>query len=399
MVEGRKTVIDGGADGRIGELEAQLEESLRTVWNARVIEYDQERFPFADWVRDKIRSLGYPIRDLQSLHESVPVGEVYVLSKRLCDATNEVDFRPMVRDFILDAIMPQTGLEGPLAVQRFLNVRIMLPNRPQGVFPFHTGLLYGHGRASRSLWLPLTEVSGPENRSASMQIIPLQRSRELLREACRSHLSISDMSELFGRESQPVQAGPGRVCLFGQENIHGNYVNETNRTRVSIDFRVAEARYGDQLARKIPGGYFELLERSGAAEARPSPEDSESSRSNIIYLNNNTSATREVPPHLQRFMVYDYCKRYGLNYEFEMFELEGMDHLPTLVHIVGELDCNVILYSIYALPEDRNFRGAVFEQAARNQITLYFVNEDISVRDDAGRDHVEELLAFAKYGS
>jgi sporadic carbohydrate cluster protein (TIGR04323 family) len=398
MVEGPAPDLPDRTSAQPSDLEAQLEQSLRTSWDARVLDYDQERFPFAEWVLDRIRGFGYGIRDLESLHETVPAEEVYVLSKRLCDATNELGFRPLVRDFILDAIAPHAGLVGPIAVQRFLNVRIMLPNRPQGVFPFHTGLLYGHGRASRSLWMPMTDVSGPANRTASMQIIHLDRSRELLTQASQSRLSIDEMSELFGRESQPVQAGPGQVCLFGQENIHGNYVNQTGKTRVSIDFRVAESCYGDQLARKIPGGYFEILARSGEPGVRPERVTLDNGRTNVIYLNNNTSATEGVPAHLQRYMVYDYCERYGLKYEFEMFELETMNHLPTLQHIVGELACNVILYSIYALPEDPVFRREVFDMASGNGVALYFVNEDLCVRDVDGREHVEELLAFAKYG-
>ena len=48
----------------------------------------------------------------------------------------------------------------------------MLPNTPELYFPLHTGLLYGHGIASRSLWMPFVDVTADEDRTRSMQIIP-----------------------------------------------------------------------------------------------------------------------------------------------------------------------------------------------------------------------------------
>ncbi|HKX45624.1 MAG TPA: hypothetical protein VJP77_02905 [Planctomycetota bacterium] len=384
-----------------------LEASLRTTWNARVVPYDRERFPFAERIADEVRRLGHAIPALDRLHEVVPRERVYALSKELCAATHRPEFRRLVADFVRAEIVPRGELVAPIAVQRFLNVRIMLPDRPQAVFPFHTGLLYGHGPAARSLWLPLTDVTRPEDRSASLQIVDLEPSRALTRMAVEQALSVEQMTELFGRESRGVQAGPGTVLFFTQEHIHGNFVNETGRTRVSIDFRVAEARFGEQLARKIPGGYFEILRDedvvadvdadvdsdAGADDAAPRNE-----RPYVLYLNNNTSGTRQVPAHLQRYMVQEYCERRGLAFEFELFELETMDHLPTLRHLVEVLACNAVLYSIYALPEDPAERAAIFAGARARGVHLHFANEALAVADEAGVGRVEALLAFAKYG-
>ncbi len=380
------------------ELASAMEESLSTTWDARVVDYDAVKFPFAELIRDEVRRLGYQIESLQTLHKVVPREKVYVLSKQLCEATHRPEFRRLVNDFSRQEIVPKGKLETPIAVQRYLNVRIMVPDKPQGVFPFHTGLLYGHGPGSRSLWMPLTDVTRDEDRSASLQIIGLARSRELTRHAVEHKLSIPQMTELFGAESFGVKAGPGKVLFFTQENIHGNFVNVTGKTRVSIDFRLAENRFGDQLARKILGGYFEILPEGGGLPPRPDHAALKNDRSNTIYLNNNTPSTFGAPVHLQRAWVLEYCKKHGLNYEFELFELETMDHLPTLMHIVEELGCNVILYSIYSLPESAKHRARIFDAARAKGVNLYFVNEDLAVASDADRARVEQFLAFAKYG-
>ncbi len=390
------------------ERRSALEASNLQDWDARIVEYDAQRFAFDRWILAKVRALGHPLDRLERLHEVVAEERLYPLSKDLCAATNEPAFQSMVREFVLDTVIPKGNLVAPVAVQRSVNVRIMAPQRPHGIFPFHTGLLYGHGPASRSLWLPLTDVSQPADASASMQIIGIQRSRELVQQAARERWSVDQMTQRFGAESWPLAAGPWRAVFFSQENIHGNFVNTTGKTRVSLDFRVAEARFGDQLARKIAGGYFELIDQPGRAALPPGgaalrPRNSlgkaAGSRSNILYLHNNTPSTAGAPVHLQRAMVLEYCRKYGLEYHFEYFELETMDHLPTLRHIVSVLCSNVVLYSVFALPEERKLRDELLDAALRNGVALHFVNEDMAIEDERDRSRVEELLAFARYGN
>lgn len=382
--------------------EQRLEESLLTTWNAQVVNYDAERFPFHEWIRERINRMGWPVSDLRTLHKVIPTEQVYRVSKQLCADTNLPEFRKMVNAFIREEIAPKGKLEWPIAVQRFFNVRVMLPDKPQGIFPFHTGLLYGHGPASRSLWMPLTDVTADEDRSASMQIIDVARSREIIRHAADQRLSVDEMTEYFGKESWQCKAGPGSLVFFTQENIHGNFVNTTGKTRVSIDFRLAEGRYGDMLARKIAGGYFEIIPRTEEEERlprRPDPARFQNGRSNVLYLNNNTSMTQAWPVHLQRYMVYEYCERNGLQYEFELFDLEEMSHMPTLRYIADKLRCNCVLYSVYALPEDREFRRSITDAALANRTVLHFANENMAITDSEDRERVEALLAFARYGT
>lgn len=375
-----------------------LESSLQSTWNARVVDYDETRYPFAERIRDEVRRLGFQVDSLDRIHEVVPREQVFALSKDLCAATQGHDFRQLVHEFVNDEIVSKGKLTPPIVTQRFLNVRIMLPEKPQGVFPFHTGLLYGHGPASRSLWLPLTDVSDASDRSASLQIIELDRSRELIEEATQRQLRIDEMTELFGRESKGIKAGPGQVLLFSQEHIHGNFVNETEKTRVSIDFRVAEGCFGDQLARKIPGGYFELVSESSNGAREADSKRLLNGKPSVIYLNNNTSSTQGVPMHLQRYMVNDYCTKNGLDYEFELFELETMDHLPTLMHVIDNLECNALMYSIYALPEAPDHRAHVFESARAKDVFLYFANEGLAFTSERDREEIELILSFAGFG-
>ena len=386
------------------EIDAELERSLTTTWNAKVYSWDNQKYPFNEWILDRVHRMGYKLDDLSYLHEAVPLNETYKVTKQLCADTNLPEFRRMLNRFVREVVVPQGKLQLPVAVQRFMNVRIMLPTTPELFFPFHTGLLYGHGIASRSLWLPFVDVTADEDRSRSMQILGIKRSRELIKYAIEKRLSMDEMTDVFGKGSWQIRAKPGSGCFFTQENIHGSgRPNTTGKTRVSMDFRIAEGIFSDYLARKIPAGYFHLIpdieEEEEASAARP-PRDKafNNGRPNIFYVANNTSATYTIPVHLQRYMLVDYCNKKKLEFSYELFDLEDMMHLPTLWHLVKDRNCNIIMYSIFSLPEDEGERNQMLEDAAAKGNIIHFVNEDLQLVDADDKKEIKKYLEFSKYG-
>ncbi len=386
------------------DIDAELERSLTTEWDAQIVDYPTDRFPFSEWILDRIRGMGYPLDNLDYLHTVVPQPEVFKVTKQLCADTNLPEFRRMLNRFVREVVVPKGKLRLPVAVQRYMNVRIMLPTTPDLFFPFHTGLLYGHGIASRSLWLPFVDVTADEDRSRSMQIIGIKRSRELIRHAIDNRLSMEAMTELFGEESHQIKAKPGSMCFFTQENIHGSgRPNVTDKTRVSMDFRIAEGIYGDLLGRKIPAGYFHLIPETEAEEDALALQPAQAvafknGKSNIFYVANNTSATYPIPVHLQRYMLADYSQKHGLTADLELFDLEDMLHLPTLWHIVEERNVNVVMYSIFALPEDEQERNRMLDAALKKGMILHFVNEGLALTSATQLKVIKDYLAFSKYG-
>lgn len=386
------------------DIDAELERSLTTLWDAQIVQYPNERFPFNEWILNRIRGMGYPLDDLRYLHTVVPLDEVYKVTKQLCADTNLPEFRRLLNRFVREVVVPKGGLRLPVAVQRFMNVRIMLPTTPELFFPFHTGLLYGHGIASRSIWMPFVDVSADEDRSASMQILGIKRSRELIRQAINQRLSMEDMTDVFGQESRQIKAGPGSCCFFTQENIHGSgRPNTTGKTRVSMDFRIAEAIYGDLLGRKIPAGYFHIIpdteEEEEELAAKPvMTAIFENGKPNIFYVANNTAATYGIPVHLQRYMLNEYVKKKGLTSDYELFDLEDMLHLPTLWNLVEKRDCNIVMYSIFALPEEEADRNRMLEMTLKKGAIIHFVNEDLALTSEDDLKAIKAYLAFSKYG-
>ena len=233
-------------------------------------------------------------------------------------------------------------------------------------------------------------------KTASMQIIDANKSRELVDRAINEKMSISAMNELFGGFSSQCRAGLGEMVFFSQDNLHGNFVNETGKTRVSLDFRVAEEKFGQFLARKIPGGYFRLHKNETQADSLGIKFDE--GQKWVVYLSNNTPAVYGIPVHLQRLAVEGFCKSSYIKSHFEFFELEGLGHLPTLFHIVEKAETNVLLYSIFALPECGELRSSLYSALEDSQVILHFVNENMTICDKESSKEVERTLDFAGHG-
>jgi sporadic carbohydrate cluster protein (TIGR04323 family) len=170
-----------------------------------------------------------------------------------------------------------------------------------------------------------------------------------------------------------------------------------------MDFRIAEGIYGDLLGRKIPAGYFHLIPDSEEEEERlaqrpPREVVFKNGKSNIFYVANNTSSTYPIPVHLQRYMLLDYSKKNGLTADLELFDLEDMLHLPTLWHIVEHRNVNVIMYSIFALPEEEADRNRMLETALKKGMIMHFVNEDLALTSADDLKTIKDYLEFSKYG-
>ena len=399
------SVQEAGFDPiQANDIDAELERSLTHEWDAQIMTYPNERFPFNEWIRDRIRMMGYPVEDLSLFHEVVPQADTYRVTKQLCADTNLPEFRRLLNSFVREVVVPKGKLRQPVAVQRYMNVRIMLPTTPELFFPLHTGLLYGHGVASRSLWMPFVDVTADADKTRSMQIVPIKKSRELTKYAIEKRLTMAGMTEVWGKHAHQIKAGPGSCCLFSQEHIHGSGMpNETGKTRISMDFRVAEGMYGDLLGRKMPAGYFHLIPDTEEEEERlsklpPKSQQFQNGKQHIFYVANNTSATFCIPVHLQRYMLYDYIGKKGLSCDYELFDLEDMLHCPTLLHLVEDRNANVVMYSIFALPETEAERNHILETALKRGNIIHFVNEDLQLANADDLATIKRYLAFSRYG-
>lgn len=222
------------------------------------------------------------------------------------------------------------------------------------------------------------------------------------------------MQEVFYSHAKPVVAEPGKAFLFNQEIIHGNVPNQTDQTRVSVDFRMVVR--GGKIRRKLIGGYYVLLneklignqknlkDRDSSTSTQAKEETKVNHENNraegytcISYVNNNTRITSGIPIVLQRLMMRDYCEPLGLKYTYEQLELEVMPYLPTLQHIIKQDRPNeIVLYSVYSLPDNRELRDKILDLSLEYGVKLHFANEDFRFTSERDRKWIDEVLSFGE---
>jgi sporadic carbohydrate cluster protein (TIGR04323 family) len=97
-------------------------------------------------------------------------------------------------------------------------------------------------------------------------------------------------------------------------------------------------------------------------------------------------------------MLIDYVEKKKLTRDYELFDLEDMLHCPTLLHLVEERSANIVMYSIFALPEVEGERNRLLETALTRGNIIHFVNEDLQLVTDDDLKTIKRYLEFAKYG-
>ena len=358
-------------------------------FDAQYHDYALDRYPFPAWTLQRVQAAGYDVDDLERLHEVLPAEDQPALTKRLIEAAGDPEFQDMLYGFIDEYVKPLIGgLE--VAVQRYPNIRIVRPARPDMVLPYHQGIWVGHGWGIGTLWLPMTRAFDTN----TMQIMGLDESRRLTRQCIAELWDRDTMQDVFAEATHPCNLNPGSAVFFTEGNIHGNVENKTGITRMSIDVRVLEK--GGQFHRKSPGGYFVPPgSHINVADASMVKRRERQLRT-LSYSEMQTQMTKGIPVPLQRLAIKEYCEPRNIKFAYEHVELEGLLHCPILMSLLRKDQADeVILYSIFSLPEDESHRRALLDAALENGITLHFVNELLVMRNDADRDVIERTRTFS----
>jgi sporadic carbohydrate cluster protein (TIGR04323 family) len=157
---------------------------------------------------------------------------------------------------------------------------------------------------------------------------------------------------------------------------------------MSMDVRILFKN--SQYYRKLPGGYFRLF------------EDLESNDSNIdnnkyflSYSENNTKFTQNIPIHLQRLQIKEYCSKYDISFKFEQVELNGLFHAPVLQGLIAKDKPEALLmFSIYALPDNEEKRNNILDLFIDNNVEVHFVNENLILRTSEDRNKIKKIRNF-----
>ena len=227
----------------VGVLKKEIYDEIRE-FGRKLYSYNAEKYNFVDQIRELFNCY-----DLTRIHEiyksdfdvlTFETDQATVFHKVFYSLEKQSKFYQIYKDFIKNNIAPLFSEK--IIYQRVPTFRTQVPNNI-GVAEWHRDADYNHVKEEWNIFLPLTKT---------------YESNTIWAETKRDENDFS-----------PMLANVGQFYLWqGSDLLHGNKLNETGKSRVSVDFRVMPlSLYKDNdrsstsnKTKMIIGDYFDICE-------------------------------------------------------------------------------------------------------------------------------------------
>ena len=357
--------------------------ALDPRWDNQTLNYDLSKHNWPEFWLNVAKEKFPQIEKLETVHEILTPAQISELGRHCQSACDRVEFQDRVDSYFGDYVPGLVDQEW--MIQRFFTIRIVIPNQEKvgRLLAFHQGIWVGNGLGLRTIWTPFTECYDTN----SMWISDFQASKGLTQRCYEHEWDFEKIQQECADRSRPVTLQPGQAHLFQQMHVHGNFNNETDITRWSMDGRILikDGHYH----RKTPGGYFRF---PGERDKKINITED---MSWISYAGWNSKFSSPIPLPMQRAIINDYCAKNQININDYQFENEYLDWLPGLEQFINlnTID-GIVCCSIYCLPDDQQRRNELLNLAVENNVQLHFANELCSVSSKEDIDHIEKIFEF-----
>lgn len=209
----------------------QIDINMKNI-NTQVVQYNAPKYRFREIV-EKI--FGHKLENIHELAQSYNYDKFNeyndqntILHKMYYERIEATEFLDKYREFISLFVKNQveliTGDRSGLIYQAKPTIRFHMPNNV-GVGNYHKDSDFGHYPEEINFMVPLTR--------------------------CRETSAMWIESESDKGDFAPLNLSVGEVGIFDGANLtHGNKINETEKTRVSFDFRVIpKSKYSEDESR------------------------------------------------------------------------------------------------------------------------------------------------------
>ena len=136
--------------------------------------------------------------------------------------------------FLIAEKMLENIIGNELAMQNNINLSIQLPEDESSLLPIHSDTWSGDSPFESVLWLPLVNCY----KTKSMFILNSNKIKKFNMAFVNKKIkSVTDLYKKFRKDLNFININYGNYLLFNQNLPHGNLVNRTNETRVSLNCR------------------------------------------------------------------------------------------------------------------------------------------------------------------
>ncbi len=121
-----------------------------------------------------------------------------------------------------------------LAMQNSINLSIQLPNDESSLLPIHSDTWSGDSPFETVLWIPMVNCY----KTKSMFILNSKKIKKFNSSFSKQKIkSVTDLYKNFKKDLKFIKINYGNYLLFNQNLPHGNLINRTGETRVSLNCR------------------------------------------------------------------------------------------------------------------------------------------------------------------
>ena len=164
---------------------------------------------------------------LENIHNQIKISEVNEIRLKAFRDINSIDWKSIAKKIAYEEL---ANILGPdLCIQRKINLSIQMPNDNTSILGPHTDCNSGDSPFQYNLWIPLTDAFSTN----SMFILNEEESIEYY-----ENINKTDSELPKAKEENFVKVVYGEYLLFPPSLIHGNVLNKTSTTRVSLNVRI-----------------------------------------------------------------------------------------------------------------------------------------------------------------
>ena len=347
-----------------------------------VLRFDAKQHPFDRIVNECVRrrldlseNAHNSRTTLSNLHKFAKPDDLDLICTAIYDLFLTAEFKQPYDSLCRKII--EEKFAGRAAHQRVPSVRIQMPG--QSSVNYHTDEWYGHGHGVQNFWAPLTPVAGTN----SLYVCDEQTSLQVTDKIRTERRSVQEMNQLARGACRPLAMSFGEIYHFNSHIIHGTEINDTDQTRVSFDFRILLD--GDDRGLKDESFFVPFGQAQVAANLER--------KIGVVYIGKRQGFTQVISQKYQALLCNRYAAENHLSVLVSETELCGFDHLPTLWNMISGgyagTFSNLIVFSAFLLPEDRNERRKLAKECKARRLTVHFVAEDIVARPNNMLDQIE----------
>ena len=171
--------------------------------------------------------------NLDELHKYLKIEEVNDFRIKLFTKINKsLNWEILISRLVGNEIFNELGQD--LLIQSKINLSIQMPNDRTSILPAHSDSWSADSPFQRNLWIPLTDAFGTN----SMFILGQRETINFFKKIKKNKIYIKQKDKINIQHKDFIKMSYGSVLLFNPALLHGNVLNKTSKTRISLNIRL-----------------------------------------------------------------------------------------------------------------------------------------------------------------